>query len=108
VPAGEFSRKHFRVAQMYRLEIANTYQTMTKYVSLRGFQASLQAQLRVGMEVDFVLHVMRDLDAIFGKAKVVSATKQGAWLISFSIEHMSEQAAERLEVALFDAVLSRI
>jgi len=108
VPKGEFSRKHFRVAQMYKLEIANTYQSMTRQVSVKGFSANLQAQFKVGQELDFALHVQRETDPITGKAKVVSVQKQGALhLVSFSIEHMSEASSERLETVLFDAVLSR-
>ncbi len=43
-----------------------------------------------------------------GDAKVTSSSKQGSWKIGFSIENMSEANTERLESALFDAVLSRI
>lgn len=107
VPEGQNSRKYFRVAQMYKIEISKTWQTMTKQVSRSGFSASLSSQLKVGQEVDFELTLAREGEPVTGKAKVVSAVKQGGWNTSFSIEYMSEANAERLESALFDAVLSR-
>lgn len=107
VPEGQNSRKHFRVAQLFKIEIMNTYQAMTKHVSRSGFSASVAAQLPVGKEVTFSLVMGRDAEPITGQAKVVSAVKQGAWLTSFSIEAISEANGERLESALFDAVLAR-
>ena len=107
VPEGQSSRRYFRVAQMYKVEIASTWQTMTKHVSRMGFSAALGSQLNVGQEVDFSLFVSRDGEAITGKAKVVSAVKQGGWMTSFTIEVLNEANAERLESALFDAVLAR-
>lgn len=107
VPEGQSSRKLFRVAQMYKCEIAGTYQTMTKQVSRSGFSVSISAQLKVGHEVDFSIFLGRDGEPVTGKAKVVSSVKQGGWVTSFAIDHMSEANGERLESALFDAVLSR-
>jgi hypothetical protein len=107
VPEGDNHRRHFRVAQMYKLEISKTYQTMTKNVSRSGFLASLATQLKVGQEVEFALTLGRDTEPVTGKAKVVAAQNQGTWLTSFNIVSMSEPMAERLETALFDAVLAR-
>lgn len=107
VPEGAPARRHFRVAQLYAIELANTYKTMTKAVSRAGFSAVLPSQMKVGEEVSFTMALGRDGEPLTGKAKVVGATKQGGWLISFSIEVMSEPNAERLETALFDAVLAR-
>lgn len=107
VPEGQSSRKYFRVAQMYKIEIASTWQTMTKHVSRMGFSAALSSQLQVGQEVDFSLFLGRDGEPVTGKAKVVSAVKQGGWMTSFTIEVMNEANGERLESALFDAVLAR-
>jgi len=107
VPEGEFSRKYFRVAQMYKLEIDRTYQTMTKEVSRAGFSAMMPKELKVGTRVGFAITLQRDTDPISGEAKVVGATKSGQWRIDFSIDLMNDQNAERLESALFDAVLAR-
>jgi hypothetical protein len=107
VPEGKNYRRYFRVAQMYQLEINSTYQTMTRHVSRGGFQCTLQSQLPVGQEVSFSLTIARDKEPVTGKAKVVSATKQGGWQTAFQIDVMSDENAERLEVALFDAVLAR-
>ncbi|MBK7861564.1 MAG: PilZ domain-containing protein [Archangiaceae bacterium] len=107
LPEGQNSRKHFRVAQMYKIEISNTYQTMTKQVSRSGFSCTLTSQLPVGQVVPFSLMLGREGEPVTGQAKVVSAVKQGGWVVAFSIDHISEANGERLESALFDAVLSR-
>lgn len=108
VPEGQSSRRYFRVAQMLKIEIASTYQTMTRHVSRSGFSVTLATQFKVGEEISFSLTLTREGDPVTGKAKVVSAVKQGGgWLTSFSIEVISEANSERLESALFDAVLAR-
>jgi hypothetical protein len=106
-PEGATARKFFRVAHVYKVEINRTYQAMTKMVSVSGFSAALPAELKVGAKVGFAITLQRDTEAISGEAKVVSAVKQGMWQISFSIELLNDANAERLETALFDAVLSR-
>lgn len=106
-PAGAPARKHFRVAQMYKIEIAKTYQTMTKMVSVSGFSAALTAEMKVGADVEFSLLLSRDKEPVTGRAKVVSSTKGVGWQVSFAIDTISNDNAERLESALFDAVLSR-
>jgi hypothetical protein len=106
-PDGQPARRFFRVAQVYRIELNRTYQTTTKMVSVSGFSVSLQNELKVGTKVGFALTLGRESEPVSGEAKVVSSVKQGPWQISFSIEQINEANAERLEAALFDAVLSR-
>ncbi len=107
VPEGENSRKYFRVAQMYKLEIDRTYQTMTKEISRAGFSAMMPKELKVGQRVGFSITLKRDVDPVSGEAKVVAAQKVGQWRVDFSIDLMNEPNTERLESALFDAVLAR-
>jgi hypothetical protein len=107
-PEGSPARKVFRVAQVYKVEINKTYQGMTKMISPSGFSVALATEIRTGTKVQFAIALMRDTEPVTGEAKVVSAAKQGAlWQLSFAIEHIGEANAERLEVALFDAVLAR-
>ncbi|MBL8957472.1 MAG: PilZ domain-containing protein [Myxococcaceae bacterium] len=107
VPEGENSRKYFRVAQMFKLEIDRTYQTMTKEISRAGFSAMLPKELKIGQRVGFAITLKRDLDPIGGEAKVVGAQKSGQWRIDFAIDLINEANGELLETALFDAVLAR-
>jgi hypothetical protein len=106
-PDGAPARKHFRVAQMYKIEIATVSQAMTKMVSCSGFSVMMAAEMKVGQEEPFTLTLGRGITAVSGKAKVVSTSKQGQWLISFAITQIADADAERLESALFDAVLAR-
>jgi hypothetical protein len=107
VPEGQNARRHFRVAQVYKLEIDRTYTTLTKEVSPSGFSAVMQNEMKPGQKVAFAISIVRDTDPVSGEAKVISAVKQGQWKILFSIEQISEANRERLESALFDAVLAR-
>ena len=50
---------------------------------------------------------MLDSLGVAYEAKVVSAVKAGQWKVNFSIDQISEANGERLESALFDAVLAR-
>lgn len=107
VPEGQSSRRYFRVAQMLKVEISNTYQSLTRQVSRSGFSCTLASQLKVGEVVTFSLMLGREGEPVTGKAKVVSAVKQGGWNTSFAIDTVSDANAERIESALFDAVLAR-
>jgi hypothetical protein len=109
LPAGQNARKHFRVAQLYNVEIANLYNTVTRELSRSGFSANVTGELKTGDDVDFKLLLSRGSEPISARARVVAALKQGAqWRVSLAIDRLNEGDAERLEVALFDAVLARI
>ncbi len=108
VPEGQNARKHFRVAQLYQVEINNIYKTVTRELSTSGFSAMVATELKPGQVVPFNLWINRADEPITGQAKVVGGVKAGgAFRTSFLIEVISEANAERLESALFDAVLAR-
>jgi hypothetical protein len=107
VPEGQNARRFFRVAQMYKLEIDRTYQTMTKEVSRSGFACMLPSEIKIGQKVGFAITLKRDTEPVSGEAKCVQAQKIGQWRVSFSIEMLNDANTERLESALFDAVLAR-
>jgi len=108
VPEGQNARRHFRVAQLFQVEVKNLYKTVTRELSSSGFSAMVAAELKPGDTVPFKLTVNRAVDPVSGIAKVVSAVKaQGAFRTSFVIETMSDANVEILESALFDAVLAR-
>jgi hypothetical protein len=65
--------------------------------------------LREGQRVSFSIVVQRGVDPVTGAAHVVHSLKlPGSARVSFAIDAISEECAERLETALFDAVLSRL
>lgn len=108
LPEGQNARKHFRVAQVFPLEVANLYQTVTKELSRAGFSALITGTLKANDSVDFQLTLGRGTEPVTGKARVVSVVRQaGNSRVSFAIEAMGAEGEERLELALFDAVLAR-
>ncbi len=109
VPAGQDARRHFRVAQVYPVEVNSVYRAVTRDISRSGFSALVPGTLREGEEVTFSLQLTRDTEAVKGRARVVSAVKQaGNMRVAFEITGLQPEMAERLELALFDAALSRI
>jgi hypothetical protein len=59
--------------------------------------------------VTFALTLGKGQEPVSGQAHVVSAIRQqGNSRISFAIDFVSEENGERLELALFDAVLLRL
>ncbi len=109
VPAGQNARRHFRVAQVFAVEVNNLYPAMTKDISRAGFSCLVPATMRERDPFSFALTVKRGEDPVTGQGRVVNVVKQqGNSRVSFSIDTMSEANAERLEMALFDAVLQRL
>ncbi len=108
VPEGEPARRHFRVAQALALELDNVSRTLTKDVSRSGFSAMVPNSMKEGQRVSFKLTLGREQEPVTGHANIVSAPKMGAMVrASFAIESLPEQEGDRLETALFDAVLAR-
>lgn len=108
VPEGQQARRHFRVAQVFAIEVANLYTTVTKELSRAGFSALITGALQVDERVDFKLTLGRGAEPVQGQARVVASVRQaGNARVSFNIEAMSPEDTERLELALFDAVLAR-
>ncbi len=109
VPEGQNARKFFRVAQVYTVEINNLYKGLTKDISRSGFSTIVPTSMKEGDPLAFSFVLKRGEDPVTGRGKVITALKQqGNTRISCSIDTISDANAERLEMALFDAVLSRI
>ena len=109
VPAGQNARRHFRVAQVFPVELNNLYQSVTRDISRAGFSAVVQGAFKDGERVAFALTLARGVEPLTGSANVVSSMRlQGSSRVSFCIDHLAEAGAERLECALFDAVLARL
>lgn len=109
VPVGQNARRHFRVAQVFPVELNNLYQSVTRDVSRAGFSAVVQGAFKEGERIAFSLTLGRGIEPVTGSANVVSSLRlQGSSRVSFAIDHLADGGAERLECALFDAVLSRL
>ncbi len=108
VPEGAPARRFFRVSQAFALELDNVSRTLTKDISRSGFSAMVPSSFKEGQRVSFKLTLGREQDPVTGQATIVAAPKVGAMVrASFSLETLAETEADRLETALFDAVLAR-
>jgi hypothetical protein len=109
VPEGQNARRYFRVAQVLPLELNNLHKSVTRDISRIGFSAVVQGTFKEGERLSFIITLARGVEAATGSAHVVTSVRQqGSSRVSFAIDHLDDAAAERLEVALFDAVLSRL
>ena len=109
MPPGSPARRHFRVRQVFPVEVNNTYRVVTNDISQAGFSALINGSLKVGDEISFSLTLSRGTDPITGRGHVAEVTKlQGSARVGFAIDSMNESDVERLEMALFDAVLARL
>lgn len=109
VPEGQNARKYFRVAQLYTLEVSNLYKSVTRDISRSGFSSVMTANFSENQKVTFAITLGRGTEPVTGQAHVVAAVKQGGnTRVSFAIDSMPNADVERLELALFDAFLSRV
>ncbi len=108
-PAGEPARKHFLVAQMFPVELDETISGLTREISLSRFTTVVQGALQANQEVRFTIRVSRQADPITGIAKVTAVEKlpDDTVRARLQILSMSQDCSDRLESALFDAVLAR-
>lgn len=109
LPGGATARQSFRVAHIYPIEIDNMYKSVTREVSLRRITTNIQGQVRDGQTISFAIRASRDGEPIIGKAKVASqvAKVDGTIELTLDIASMGPESVERLELALFDSVLTR-
>ena len=106
---GQTARQTFRVAQALPVEINRTTRVITRDISRGGFSTVINQNFSSGDVVPYVLTLGRGLEPISGEGKVASVQRQpGNYRLSISFGQLSEVDAERLELTLFDAVLSRI
>jgi len=109
VPAGKTARESFSVPQVYQVEINGLYKTVTREVSRSRFTATLSQDYRKGEPISYSMTLSRAQEPLEGQATVVESVRQGgASRTTFELSTLSEADAERLEFALFDALLARI
>jgi len=109
VPSGKTARQSFTVPHVYQVEISNLYKMVTKEISLSGFTVTASQEYKKGDQVSYVLSLGRSQEPITGQAIVAANLRQGgASRVTFEFTSLKPEAAERLELALFDALLARI
>jgi len=106
---GKSARASFSVPQVYQVEISSLYKTMTREISCSRFVVTMSQDLKRNETVSYSLLLGRGKEPITGQATVVASERLGgASRITFELGKLSPEDAERLELALFDALLSRI
>jgi hypothetical protein len=110
VPDGVPARRAFRVAQVFPIEVANMYRTMTREISCQGFTATVSGGFKEGEEISFVLTLARSSEPLSGVAAVTASARQGTNNVRLSAKFISldEARLERIESALFESALARL
>jgi hypothetical protein len=103
-------RRALRVAQLFQVEVNNTTRTTTRELSCLGFTATVAGAFSVGDQIDYALTLSRGTDPITGSAEVIAAPKQGGGAARLTVQFgkLDEGRLSRIELAVFDAALSRI
>lgn len=108
---GQKPRRTLRVARALQADLAfhdGQVRAMTLDLSARGFSALLERPPRVGDELDVSLRVPGG-EPLRGRARVQEVRPlQGNARIGFELIGLSDREGERLELFVFDAVLSRL
>jgi PilZ domain len=109
VPDGQSHRRHFRVAHAFKIEVNVVNTTVTRDISRSGFACLVTQAFQKSQSVPYQLFLGGGLSPISGQCTVVNCFKQsGNSKASFEFGKMQDDDAERLEMALFSAVLSRM
>ncbi len=112
VREGETARQTFRVAQAYQIELSlhpDSVKTATLDISRGGFSIVLGQPPDPNEAIGFTLRLSAGTDPIVGRAKLINTVRQpGRVRCSMAFVKLSAADQERLEHALFDAVLARV
>ncbi len=109
VPDGQSHRRHFRVAHAFKIEVNVVNTTLTRDISRSGFACFVTQTFQKGQSVPYQLFFGGGASPISGQCTVVTCFKQsGNSKASFEFGKMADEDIERLEIALFTAVLSRM
>lgn len=108
-PEGVPPRRAFKVAHVFPIELGGLYKTTTREISCTSFTAIVAATFKEGERISFALNLSRAAEPLSGNAIVRTAVRQtiSATRITCFFENLGEERLSRLELALFDAALSR-
>jgi hypothetical protein len=110
-PIGQAARRDFRVAHPFAVELNTLQRAVTHDVSHSGFSALVPGTFSNGQDVQFAVLLPSGRERLEGHARVVSSVKKVGTpcsRVSFAFVGLEAAGAERLDDALFDAVLPRL
>jgi hypothetical protein len=97
------------VQHVFPVTVSNLYRVMTSEISCTGFKAIVPAVMKDGEGITWSLQPTRVEEPIQGMGHITSSQKQGpqSSRITVAFDKLDEERYERLEVAIFDAILQR-
>ena len=109
VPEGVPPRRAFRVAHIFPIELSGLYKTTTREISCLEFSAVVGASFKEGDRFSFTINLSRAAEPFAGFAIVKSVVRQtnNSIRITCAFDALGEARLAILELALFDAALSR-
>ena len=109
VPEGVPPRRAFRVAHVFPIELSGLYKTTTREISCASFTSVVGSTFKENDRITFTLNLSRASDPLTGFAIVRAVVRQSASAarITCNFDDLGEERTAKLELALFDAALSR-
>ena len=108
-PEGVAPRRAFRIAHIFPIELSGLHKTNTREISCLDFTAVVGASFKEGERFSFTLNLSRAAEPFSGFAIVKTVVRQtnNSVRITCVFDALGEERLARLELALFDAALSR-
>ena len=109
VPEGVPPRRAFRVAHVFPIELSGLYKTTTLEISCASFTSVVGSTFKENDRITFTLNLSRASEPLTGFAIVRAVVRQraSAARITCTFDDLGEERTAKLELALFDAALSR-
>ena len=106
------ARQALRVARAIPVEFdlrSGKASALTQDISISGLSALVGDAPVVGSQLSFRLKLGRDVEAITGRCRVVAAIPvQGSVRMAVSFEEITNEAGQRIENLVFDAICAEI
>lgn len=108
-PEGVPPRRAFKVAHVFPIELNGVYRTTTREISCTGFTALVAGSFKENDRITFSLNLSRAAEPLTGFAITRAVVRQtaNAARITCDFDDLGEARTATLELALFDAALSR-
>lgn len=108
-PDGVPPRRAFRVAHIFPIELSGIHKTTTREISCLEFSAVVGASFKEGDRFGFTINLSRAAAPLAGFAIVKGVVRQtnNSVRITCAFDALGDAQLATLELALFDAALSR-
>jgi hypothetical protein len=108
---GQTPRQALRVTRALQIDLdlaAGRVRVMTQNISTGGFGALMGQMPKENESIGFTLRQPGGTEPIVGRCRVREIqTKTGTHLVSFVFEELNDEARDRIEMTIFDAVMEQ-